>query len=111
MISFLTVSDEVQVCVFTSLCSRFPSSPLRVAPQNMRSVGGCARGAEAAARTSTFESSCVQSLVRACWSRRHIELLTCFLGSTASGSGDNPSAHYGNVTCGNAQRGRREKSR
>ena len=74
MIFFLAVSDEVQVCVFTSLCSRFPSSPLRLAPQNMRSVGVCSRGAEAAQRTSTFESSCVQSLVCAGCSRRHIEL-------------------------------------
>ena len=74
MIFFLAVSDEVQVCVFTSLCNRFPSSPLRLAPQCRRSVGMCAGGAEAAPRTSTFESSCVQGLLCADCSRRHIEL-------------------------------------
>ena len=84
---------------------------MRLAPQNMRLVGVCARNAEAAARTSTFESFCVQSLVRVL-SRRHTSSCRfAYLGSTASGSGDNPSAHYGTVTCGNAQRGRREKSR
>jgi len=78
---------------------------LRLTPQNMRLVGGCARGAEVAASASTFESSCVQSLVRACWSRRHIELLTCFLGSTASGSGVNPSVRHGSFTYGESASG------
>ena len=77
----------------------------------MRLVGGCARGAEVAASASTFESSCVQSLVRACWSRRHIELLTCFLGSTASGSGVNPSVRHGSFTYGESASGGGGRSR
>ena len=84
---------------------------MRLAPQNMRLVGVCARGAESAARPSTFESSCVQSLVRVL-SRRHTSSCRfAYLGSTASGSGVNPSVRHGSFTYGESASGGGGRSR
>ena len=84
---------------------------MRLAPQNMRLVGVCARGAESAARPSTFESSCVESLVRVL-SRRHTSSCRfAYLGSTASGSGVNPSVRHGSFTYGESASGGGGRSR
>ena len=84
---------------------------MRLTPQNMRLVGGCARGAEVAASASTFESSCVQSLVCARCSRRHTSYRLAYLGSTASGSGVNPSVRHGSFTYGESASGGGGRSR
>ena len=84
---------------------------MRLAPQNMRLVGVCARNAEAAARTSTFESCCVQSLMRVLSLRHTSSGRLAYLGSTASGSGVNPSVRHGSFTYGESASGGGGRSR